>query len=321
VRGVREGKLVQTSLTSIKAAALAFLVVLGLTIGRNVEAITANFSGSAFAGAPPVGAALVLAFGAAMVGSLFSSDAWNNVTFAAAEVDNPQRNLPLALLLGTGVVSLLYVLANVSYLSVLPLAGSAEGATVMERGIQYATQDRVGTAAAEAIFGPSGTAVMAAAILISTFGCNNGLILSGARVYYAMARDGLFFARAGQLNARHVPAFALMVQAIWISLLCLTGTYGQLLDYVIFAALIFYVLTTIGLFMLRAKRPDLPRPYRAVGYPALPALYIALATAVAIILLVAEKTRAQAVSGLALVLLGIPIFLLWRRMPARPTPA
>jgi APA family basic amino acid/polyamine antiporter len=321
VRGVREGKLVQTSLTSIKTAALAFLVVLGLTIGRNVEAITANFSGSAFAGAPPVGAALVLAFGAAMVGSLFSSDAWNNVTFAAAEVDNPQRNLPLALLLGTGIVSLLYVLANVSYLSVLPLAGSAEGATVMERGIQYATQDRVGTAAAEAIFGPSGTAVMAAAILISTFGCNNGLILSGARVYYAMARDGLFFARAGQLNARHVPAFALVVQAIWISLLCLTGTYGQLLDYVIFAALIFYVLTTIGLFILRAKRPDLPRPYRAVGYPALPALYIALASAVAIILLVAEKTRAQAVSGLVLVLLGIPIFLLWRRLPARPTPA
>jgi APA family basic amino acid/polyamine antiporter len=321
VRGVREGKLVQTSLTSIKTAALAFLVVLGLTIGRNVEAITANFSGSAFAGAPPVGAALVLAFGAAMVGSLFSSDAWNNVTFAAAEVDNPQRNLPLALLLGTGIVSLLYVLANVSYLSVLPLAGSAEGATVMERGIQYATQDRVGTAAAEAIFGPSGTAVMAAAILISTFGCNNGLILSGARVYYAMARDGLFFSRAGQLNARHVPAFALVVQAIWISLLCLTGTYGQLLDYVIFAALIFYVLTTIGLFILRAKRPDLPRPYRAVGYPALPALYIALASAVAIILLVAEKTRAQAVSGLVLVLLGIPIFLLWRRLPARPTPA
>ena len=321
VRGVREGKLVQTTLTSVKTAALAFLVVLGLTIGRNAEAIAANFSGSAFAGAPPVGAAFVLAFGAAMVGSLFSSDAWNNVTFAAAEVDNPQRNLPLALLLGTGIVSLLYVLANLSYLSVLPLAGSPEGATVMERGIQYATQDRVGTAAAEAIFGPSGTAVMAAAILISTFGCNNGLILSGARVYYAMARDGLFFARAGQLNARHVPAFALIVQAIWISLLCLTGTYGQLLDYVIFAALVFYVLTTIGLFMLRAKRPDLPRPYRAVGYPALPALYIALASAVAIILLVAEKTRAQAVSGLVLVLLGIPIFLLWRRMPARPTPA
>ncbi|MGQ0643610.1 MAG: APC family permease [Gemmatimonadaceae bacterium] len=321
VRGVREGKLVQTSLTTIKTAALALLIVLGLTIGRNAEAIAANFTGSGFLAAPPIGATLVLAFGAAMVGSLFSSDAWNNVTFAAAEVENPQRNLPLALLLGTGIVSLLYVLANIAYLTTLPLVGSPEGATVMERGIQYATQDRVGTAAAEAIFGPSGTAVMAAAILISTFGCNNGLILSGARVYYAMARDGLFFARAGQLSGRHVPAFALIVQAVWISLLCLTGTYGQLLDYVIFAALVFYVLTTIGLFILRSKRPDLPRPYRAIGYPVLPALYIALAFAVAIILLIAEKTRAQAVSGLILVLLGIPVFLLWRRSSAGPTPA
>ncbi len=320
IRGVREGKMVQTTLTTVKTAALALLILLGLTIGTNAVATGANF-GSGFAGAPPVGATFVLAFGAAMVGSLFSSDAWNNVTFAAAEVDNPQRNLPLALLLGTGVVSLLYVLANVSYLTVLPLAGSAEGATVLERGIQFATQDRVGTAAAEVILGPSGTALMAAAILISTFGCNNGLILSGARVYYAMARDGLFFARAGTLSARHVPAFALTVQAVWISLLCLTGTYGQLLDYVIFAALVFYVLTTIGLFILRRKRADIPRPYRAVGYPVLPAFYIALAAAVAIILLIAEKTRAQAVSGLVLVLLGIPVFLLWRRTPAGQLPA
>jgi APA family basic amino acid/polyamine antiporter len=214
----------------------------------------------------------------------------------------------------------LYVLANVSYLTVLPMAGSPDGATVMERGIQFAAQDRVGTAAAEAIFGASGTGVMAVAILISTFGCNNGLILSGARVYYAMARDGLFFARAGTLSERRVPAFALGVQAVWVSLLCLTGTYGQLLDYVIFAALVFYVLTTIGLFILRAKRPDIPRPYRAVGYPVLPALYIALALAVAIILVVAEKTRAQAVSGLVLVLLGIPVFLFWRRSSAGSTP-
>ncbi|HJU74944.1 MAG TPA: amino acid permease [Gemmatimonadaceae bacterium] len=321
IRGVREGKLVQTSLTAVKTAALALLIVLGLTIGRNATAIAANFTGDALIGSPPVGAVFVLAFGAAMVGSLFSSDAWNNVTFAAAEVDNPQRNLPLALLLGTGLVSLLYVLANVSYLTTLPLLGSPDGTTVLERGIQYATQDRVGTAAAESIFGASGTAVMAAAILISTFGCNNGLILSGARVYYAMARDRLFFARAGELSTRHVPAFALVIQAIWISLLCLTGTYGQLLDYVIFAALVFYVLTTIGLFILRSKRPDLPRPYRAVGYPILPATYIALAFAVAVILLVAEKTRAQAVSGLMLVLLGIPVYLMWRRLPAGPTPA
>jgi basic amino acid/polyamine antiporter, APA family len=321
IRGVREAKFVQTTLTTIKTAALALLILLGLTIGRNAIAIAANYTGSGFAGAPPVGSTLVLAFGAAMVGSLFSSDAWNNVTFAAAEIDNPQRNLPLALLLGTGLVSLLYVLANVSYLTVLPLVGTPDAATVIDRGIQFATQDRVGTAAAEVILGPSGTALMAAAILISTFGCNNGLILSGARVYYAMARDGLFFRRAGTLSGRHVPAFALTVQAVWISLLCLTGTYGQLLDYVIFAALVFYVLTTIGLFILRRKRADLPRPYRAVGYPVLPGLYIALATAVAIILLIAEKTRAQAVSGLALVLLGIPVFLLWRRTPAGQLPA
>jgi APA family basic amino acid/polyamine antiporter len=247
-----------------------------------------------------------------MVGSLFSSDAWNNVTFAAAEVKNPSRNLPLALLLGTGLVTLLYVAANVSYLSVLPLVGTKDGATVVARGIQYATQDRVGTAAAEMIFGPSAATLMAVAILISTFGCNNGLILAGARVYYAMARDGVFFRRAGTLNRNHVPAVALIVQSVWTSLLCLTGTYNQLLDYVIFAALVFYVLTTAGLFILRRKRPDAPRPYRAIGYPVLPALYIVLASAIAIILLVADKTRAQAISGLVLVLIGIPVFYLSR---------
>jgi basic amino acid/polyamine antiporter, APA family len=257
--------------------------------------------------------AFVIMFGAAMVGSLFASDAWNNVTFAAAEVRNPRRNLPLALLLGTGLVTLLYVLANVAYLSMLPLHGAKDGASVLERGIQFATQDRVGTAAAEMIFGPSGATLMAVAILISTFGCNNGLILAGARVYWAMARDGLFFARAGTLSDRQVPAFALVVQSVWTSLLCLTGTYSQLLDYVIFAALVFYVLTTIGLFILRRRRPDAERPYRALGYPVLPALYIALAGAVAVILLIADKTRAQAISGLVLVLLGVPVYFLWRR--------
>jgi APA family basic amino acid/polyamine antiporter len=256
---------------------------------------------------------LVLAFGAALVGSLFSSDAWNNVTFAAAEVKNAQRNLPLALLLGTGLVSLLYVLANVAYLNTLPLGGVTDGATVAARGIQFATQDRVGTAAAEVLFGPSGTVLMACAILISTFGCNNGLILAGARVYYAMARDGLFFRRAGTLNAHAVPSAGLIIQSVWVSLLCLTGTYGQLLNYVIFAALVFYVLTTIGLFILRAKRPDAERPYRAVGYPVLPALYILLAAAVSVILLIAPKTRTEALSGLVLVLIGIPVYFLWRR--------
>ena len=318
LRGVREGKLVQTTLTVVKTGALALLVLLGLTLGRNATALSANFGDGAFMGTQAVTGAFVLAFGAAMVGSLFSSDAWNNVTFAAAEVKNPQRNLPKALLLGTGLVSLLYVVANFSYLSVLPLAGSPDGATVLDRGIQYATQDRVGTAAAEMIFGASAVTIMAVAILISTFGCNTGLIPAGARVYWAMARDRLFFRGAGVLNRHQVPARALILQSVWTSLLCLTGTYGQLLDFVIFAALLFYVLTTAGLFILRRKLPDAPRPYRAIGYPVLPALYIALATAVAVILLIADKTRTQAFSGLVLVLLGVPVFHLWRRAEGPP---
>lgn len=311
LRGVKEGKALQTTLTVVKTAALALLVIVGLTIGRNADAIAANF-GSNLVGSPPVGSALILAFGAAMVGSLFSSDAWNNVTFAAAEVHNPQKNLPLALLLGTGLVSALYIMANVSYLNALPMVGDPDGATTMARGIQYATQDRVGTALMETVFGSNGTTLMAVAILISTFGCNNGLILAGARVYWAMARDGLFFQRAGSLNANGVPAYALIVQSVWISLLCLTGTYGQLLDYVIFAALVFYCLTTIGLFILRRTRPTAERPYKAVGYPLLPGLYVLLAGGLAVVLLIADKTRAQAVAGLAIVLLGIPVYFLWR---------
>ena len=243
---------------------------------------------------------LITAFGAAMVGSLFSSDAWNNVTFAAAEVRRPERNLPLALALGTGLVTVLYVLANFAYLSVLSL-----------EEIKNAPQDRVGTLALEHMFGPVGQYLMAGAILISTFGCINGLILAGARVYFAMARDGLFFAKAGEVNRNEVPAWALIAQGIWTGLLCLTGTYGQLLDYVIFAALIFYVLTMIALFRLRRLRPDLPRPYKAFGYPVVPALYMVAATGVALILLVAKPV--YSFSGLFVVLLGIPIYFLWSR--------
>ena len=314
LRGVREGKFVQTSLTIIKTGALAALILLGLTIGRNATAVTANFGPGNFVGNVDVSSAFMIAFGASLVGSLFSSDAWNNVTFAAAEVKNPQRNLPLALLMGTGLVSGLYILANIAYLNVLPLEGTKDAATVLARGLQFATQDRVGSAAAEMIFGAIGGTIMASAILISTFGCNNGLILAGSRVYYAMARDGLFFKRAGELNRNQVPGVALIVQAVWTSLLCLTGTYGQLLDYVIFAALIFYALTTIGLFILRSRRPDAERPYRAIGYPVLPALYIVLAVTIAVVLLISDKTRAQAVSGLVLVAIGIPVFYLWRKV-------
>lgn len=308
LRGLREAKWIQTSFTIAKTGALAALILLGVTVGRNIDAVTANFGSfwTGELGGEPVSllgmtVPLVLtAFGSAMVGSLFSSDAWNNVTFAAAEVRRPERNLPLALALGTGLVTVLYVLANLAYLSVLSL-----------KEIQTAPQDRVGTLALEHMFGPVGQYLMAGAILVSTFGCINGLILAGARVYFAMARDGLFFARAGDLNRNGVPAWALVAQGVWTALLTLTGTYGQLLDYVIFAALLFYVLTMFALFSLRRKQPDLPRPYKAFGYPVVPALYAFAAFAVAAILLVAKPV--YSFSGLILVLLGIPVYYIWER--------
>lgn len=321
LRGIREGKIVQTTLTVVKTGALIVLILLALTIGRNETATSANFGTGNFFGDVSITGVFVVAFGAALIGSLFSSDAWNNVTFAAAEVKNPQRNLPLALMMGTGLVSLLYVLANVGYLNVLPIQGDPNGASAVARGIAHATEDRVATAAMDVIFGASGATIMAVAILISTFGCNNGLILAGARVYYAMARDGLFFRRAGTLNVNRVPATALILQTVWTAVLCLTGTYGQLLDYVIFAALVFYVLTTVGLFILRAKRPDIERPYRAIGYPVLPALYIALAGGVMVLILLSPTSRFQAVSGLVIVLIGIPVYYLWRKVEGdRPPP-
>ncbi|MCU0623238.1 MAG: amino acid permease [Gemmatimonadaceae bacterium] len=321
LRGVREAKIVQTTLTIAKTGALAFLLLLGFTFGRNADAIALNFGPGFFGDVSNLGPSFMVAFGAALVGSLFSSDAWNNVTFAAAEVRDPAKNLPRALVLGTGLVTVLYLSTNLSYLNVLPFAGSADGADVMARGITHATQDRVGVAVAETMFGASAATVMAIAILVSTFGCNNGLILAGARVYWAMAKDRLFFAKAGELNANGVPAWALVAQSVWTSLLCLTGTYGQLLDYVIFAALAFYALTTIGLFILRRTRPDAPRPYKAIGYPLLPALYVVLATGVAVILLIADKTRAQALSGLVLVLLGVPVYFAWRSARRDPSAA
>ncbi|MGQ0815969.1 MAG: APC family permease [Gemmatimonadota bacterium] len=296
-RGIREAKWVQNTFTFAKTLALIALILLGLSIGSNTEAIATNFR-DMFTGMP-TGTALTLAFGAAMVGSLFSSDAWNNVTFAAAEVRNPAKNLPLALAIGTGVVTLLYLLANVAYLMVLPL-----------QALQNAPQDRVGTLMLERIFGAPGAYMMAAAILVSTFGCINGLILAGARVYYAMARDNLFFERAGRLSKHHVPAASLIIQGIWTALLTLTGSYGQLLDYVIFAALLFYALTTFALFRLRVTRPDMPRPYKAFGYPVVPAVYMLSAAAIAVILLFAKP--AYSISGLIIVLLGIPVYFVWR---------
>ena len=219
-------------------------------------------------GGPMVLVNLLVILAVVQVGSLFSADAWNNITFTAGEVKNPKRNIPLSLILGTGFVLTVYFLVSLGYLLVLPMHGDPNGATVMARGIQYATEDRVATAALEQIFHSGGAYLMAAAILISTFGCANGMSLAGARVYYAMSQDGLFFKSVGKLHPRYkTPAAGLLVQAAWTIVLCVSGSYSQLLDYIIFAVLVFYILTIVGLFVLRFKRPDAPRPYKALGYP------------------------------------------------------
>jgi basic amino acid/polyamine antiporter, APA family len=312
IRGVTLGATIQTVFTVAKVGALAALIILPLTIFRNPTVASVNFG--SFWGTGDWTLAVAPILGAAMVGSLFASDAWNNVTFAAAEVRNPTRNLPLALGVGTGLVSLLYVVTNISYLNILPFWGDPNGADVMARGLQYATQDRVGTAAVEVMLGGAGAAVMAVAILVSTFGCNNGLILAGPRVYYAMARDRLFFERAGQLHETYrTPAFGLIAQAVWTSVLCLSGTYSELLNYVVFAALIFYLLTTLALFRLRRLRPDLPRPVKAFGYPIVPALYIAALAFLLVVLLASPQQRTYSALGLAIVSAGIPVYLVWRR--------
>jgi len=302
-RGIRTGAIVQNIFTFAKVGALLGLVTLGFLIGRNPQAIAFNFGhywGHFWDGAA-LNWSVIALVGTAMVGPLFASDSWNNVTFAAAEVRNPSRNLPLSLGLGVGVVSALYIASNFIYLSVLTLPQ-----------IQSAPEDRVGTAVVSVMFGPVATQIMAAAIMVSTFGCLNGIILSGARVYFTMARDHLFFRRAGELNPKtHAPVWALGMQCVWSVVLTLSGQYNDLLDYVIFAVLLFYILTISGLFRLRRTRPELDRPYRAVGYPVLPALYIVVAGVIEILLLVNKP--AFTVRGLILVLLGVPVYFLWRR--------
>ena len=250
------------------------------------------------------------------VGSLFSSDAWNNVTFTAGEIQNPRRNLPLSLALGTGVVLLLYIFCNFVYLSVLPMSGTAAAASVTGRAIMFAAQDRVATAVMETAFGSIGAKLMAGAILISTFGCVNGMLLAGARVYYAMSKDGLFFRATGKLDEKTgTPTNSLWLQWAWTCLLCLSGSYGQLLDYVIFAVLVFYVLTIVGLFVLRRTRPDALRPYKAFGYPVLPALYIVMAIWICGVLLRYKPQYTW--PGLILVLLGLPVYFVWTRFSKR----
>jgi APA family basic amino acid/polyamine antiporter len=319
-RGLRLGKIVQNVFTVTKTGSLAVLVLLGFWF-TTAAARSANFTSfwrhagwSAVHPYPPDSPTRMIGtltlIGVAMVGSLFAMDAWNNITFTAAEVKNPHRNLPLALAMGTGLVVFLYVLANFAYLRVLPVSGDPHGATALARGIEYAADERVATAALQVIFGPAGAIVMALAILISTFGCNNGLILSGARIYYAMAKDGVFFRFVGKVSRRHVPAMALIVQCVWASLLCLSGTYSQLLDFLIFAVVIFYILTLAGLFVLRWKRPEMPRPYRAIGYPVLPAIYLLMAIFLEVQLLRYKPQYTW--PGLIIVLLGVPVYAIWR---------
>jgi basic amino acid/polyamine antiporter, APA family len=325
--GVKTGAAIQNVFTAAKVSALLGLVVAGVAIGRNSYALRENFGGTDFwrnavhgalhpvqvgVGGPTVLVSTLTILAVAQVGSLFSSDAWNNVTFTAGEVKNPSRNLPLSLALGTGIVIALYLACNFIYLSVLPLDGDPHGTTMLARGIKYAAEDRVGTAVMTQMFGSPGGFLMAAAIMISSFGCMNGLILSGARVYYAMAKDRLFFRGVAKLHPTFkTPLVSLMVQMVWTCVLCISGSYGQLLDYIIFAVLVFYVLTIIGLFVLRQTRPDTERPYRAVGYPILPAVYIVMALFIDVVLL---RYKPQFTwPGLIIVLLGIPVYYAWSR--------
>lgn len=322
--GLKTGKTIQNIFTSTKSLALFLLIILAFLIGKNAFAVHSNFSefwspswthlsnGQVSSIEPLSGIMLIAAIGVSMVGSLFSSDAWNNITFTAGEVVNPKRNIPLSLFLGTLIVTVLYISANIGYTLVLPLKGDPGGISAMQRGIQYAASDRVATAAASIIFGSPAVIIMAVLIMISTFGCNNGLILSGARVYYAMAKDKLFFKKTSMLNKNSVPGFALVIQAIWASLLCLSGTYNDLLDYVIFAVLIFYILTILGIFILRKKRPDAERPYKAWGYPIIPAAYIICAAGICIDLLIFKPMYTW--PGVVIVLIGIPVYFIWKKI-------
>ena len=334
--GVKMGAAVQNVFTSAKVLALMTVVMVYL-LAKNGVALAANFGvgwhnfwlGAGWhtlhavqvgVGGPTAYVGLLTVVAVVQVGSLFSSDAWNNVTFTAGEIRNPRRNLPLSLAIGTGVALLLYVLCNFVYLSVLPMVGDTNGQTALGRGIQFAAEDRVATAVMAQAFPHYGAKLMAAAILVSTFGCVNGMLLAGARVYYAMSQDGLFFKAVGKLSERAghpgqgTPVNSLWVQWGWTCLLCLSGSYGQLLDYVIFAVLIFYMLTIGGLFVLRYKRPDAVRPYKALGYPVLPALYIVMAGWISVVLLRYKPQYTW--PGLLIVLLGVPVYWMWSRTVA-----
>lgn len=312
-RGVEQGKKVQNIFTYSKILILILFIAVGFAFSKGYQA-TKWWDTSKTVNdlhMPLVGFALFVAIGISMVGSLFSSDAWYNITFASGEVINPKRNIPLSLFLGTLIVAILYFLVNVIYIKILPVTGSPNGLSEIDMGIQYAAEDRVAAAAMNQILGRSAEIVVALVIIISTFGCNNGIILSGARVYYAMACDGMFFKSVTKLNTKGVPAVGLWVQAIWSTILCLSGTYSQLLDYVIFAALIFNILVIFSVFVLRVRRPDIERPYKTVGYPVIPLIYIVICLLIEVILLIYKPKFTW--PGLIIVMAGIPVYYLWKR--------
>ncbi len=322
-RGIVAGKIIQNIFSSTKVIALAGFILIGLFALRSTNSFEVNReifwkasqTGADFQNIPLGGWTLIAAIGTALVGSLFASDAWYNVTYISGETINPKRTIPLSLFYGTLLVSLIYLLINFIYISILPVLGSPDGTDVFSRGIQFATDDRVATSVMFAILGDYAAIIMALFIMISTFGCNHSLILTAPRVYYAMAQDGLFFKKAGEINRFGVPGFALVVQGIWSVLLCLSGTYSDLLDYVIFAVLLFFAITILAIFVLRVKRPDIPRPYKAFGYPVIPALYI-LATVIIMVVLLIYKPK-YTFPGLIIVLLGVPVYYLWKNYSGR----
>ena len=322
-RGIENGKAIQRIFTSAKLIALFALIIVGIYYTTQTTTAYDNFrepwnakmylsgddNSQNFISLS--GMALLTAIGTAMLGSLFSSDAWNNVTFIAGEVENPKRNIPLGLFFGVCIVTLIYVLANVAYLCLLPIQGHKIHDSVLSEGIMFAQKDRVGTAALFVVFGDVAKYLMAALIMVSTFGCNNGLILAGSRLFQSMAKDGLFFKKAAKLNQYNVPSNALALQGIWASVLCLSGSYGDLLDYCTFSSLIFYIITIAGLFVLRKTMPDAERPYKAFGYPVIPALYIILTSLICIDLLVYKTFNCG--MGLLIIALGVPVYFMFKR--------
>jgi basic amino acid/polyamine antiporter, APA family len=321
-KGVQSGKTIQLVFTIAKLFALFALIVLGLYVGLQTDVLSNNFANMWDASKTVLnedgtvtvtklaGIALLGAMGATIINSLFSSDAWNNVTFIAGEIKDPKKNIPRSLFLGTLIVTIIYFLANIAYLALLPMNGSAISDSATGNGIMFAAQDRVGAAAANVIMGNIGVFVMAGLIMVSTFGCNSGLILSGGRLFYAMSKDGLFFKKASELNANNVPAKALWFQCIWACVLCISGKYGDLLTYSTFASLLFYILTIYGIFILRKKEPDAERPYKAFGYPIIPAIYILITALICITLLIYD-TKSTGL-GLFIVGLGVPVYYLMK---------